>query len=79
MAIGLQESNGSKDIFFIIFMVLYLKNALSQHANIDMIFFVDYIITTKVKISQLEQQTFMMVGFYQSIQMWSLLFLFVLL
>ena len=48
-------------------MVLYSSNSLSQHVKMDMVLFVDCVLTTSVKKIQLVQYIFMAVRLYQGI------------
>ena len=59
-------------------MALYLRNYLLHHLKIDMILCVDYMLMANVNKIQLVQQILMVVGLYKKIQIYFLLFLFVL-
>ena len=52
-----------------VFMALYFINYLSQHNKIDIILCVDYMPTTKVIISLLEQHMFMLFRLCQKIKL----------
>ena len=67
--IGVHEDHDLMREFVRIFMVLYLRNYLSQYVKIDTILWLDYMLTTNVKKSQLVQHIFMAVGIYQAIKM----------
>ena len=61
MVISVQEGRDLMRQFVIIFIVLYLRNYLSYQVNIDMILFMDYMLTTNVNKCQLVQHIFMVV------------------
>ena len=69
MVIGVQENHGLIRQFVRFFMVLYLRNSLSQQAKIDIILCVDYMLTTNIKRIQLVQYIYVLINIYQAIQM----------
>ena len=66
---GVQEGRGLMRQFVRIFKALYLRDSLSQHMKIYMIFCMYYMFTKNVKKILMVQQIFMGVGLYHNIQM----------